>query len=193
MNSMLATEAIVSGEEKRTALPPLETWPANERMRHIPAAEWMVQKLDTGLRKRIEKLLAVYTNLPAADPHHATIETEFNALVRAIDRLADAARHARHNGNGSHDVRSRVETALAHAVSSLHSLEQTAFGRRNPYHFFDKSKAEAVYAALLAVICHVERIVPLVRAVDGSIDERLLEGLVVLQNPVDDRMLKPIA
>ena len=50
-----------------------------------------------------------------------------------------------------------------------------------------------LYAALLSVFCHIDRVITLARAIDPGIDERLLEGLVVLQNPVDDRMLRPIA
>ena len=193
MNSMLATEAAVTTEEKRPALPPLEAGSSNELMRHVPATAWMVRKLDSELRTRLEKLLAVYSGLAAADPRHASIDTELRALCKTLERLAESVKPGRHHTNGSSDLPSKITALLNHAISCLRSLESTAFGRRNPYHLFEKSKAECVYAALLSVICHVERIVPLVRAVDPSVDERLLAGLVTLSNPVDDRMLKPIA
>jgi hypothetical protein len=152
----------------------------------------MVRKLDDDLRKRIEKLIAVYSGLPVADPHHGTIDSELRGVSKAIDRLIDAVKPSRHNGNGG-DIASRLSSQLSQAVSSLRSLESTPFGRRNPFHMFDRSKAEPVYAALLTVMNHVERVVSLVRAIDPGLDERLLEGLVVLQNPIDERMLRPIA
>ena len=192
MNSILATEpATVATDEKRSTLPPLETWAGNERMRHVPSPEWMARKIETDLRKRIEKVMPVFVNLHGSDPRHASLEFEFRSLSRALERLADAAKPtARQNG---HDLPARIETLLTMAASNIHSLEPTAFGRRNPYHAFDRSKAEPLYAALLAVFCHIDRVIMLVRAIEPGIDERLLEGLVVLQNPVDERMLRPIA
>ena len=197
MNSILATEpAPVASEEKRTetrALPPLETAAANERMRHVPTAEWMARKVEADVRKRMETLLSVFTDLPSSDPRHATMEIEFRAFCRALERLLDCAKpHARHNGHNS-DLPIKIDALLKDAAAALHSLEPTAFGRRNPYHLFERSKSEPVYGALLAVIAHLDRVLTLVRTVDSAIDERLLEGLVVLQNPLDERMLHPIA
>jgi hypothetical protein len=192
MNSTLATEPAAVTEEKQTPPSTLETWANNEQMRHVPPAGWMVSKIDTDVRKRIAKLTAVYANLASADPRHATIETELRALCKSIERLSDSAKPSRHNGAPA-DLPSRIEALLTQAVASLRSLEPTPFGRRNPFHAFDRSKAEPVYAALLAVICHAERVEQFVRTVDPGIDERLLEGLVVLQNPLDERMLRPIA
>lgn len=192
MNSILATEpATVATDETRSTLPPLETWAGNERMRHVPSAEWMARKVETDIRMRVDKVMPVLLTLPSADPRHASLETEFRALGRALERLADTARPtARQNG---HDLPSRIDSMLTIAAANIHALETTAFGRRNPYHAYDRSKAEPLYAALLAVLGHLERVITLVRAIDPGIDERLLQGLVVLENPVDDRMLRPMA
>ena len=192
MNSILATEpATVATDEKRRSLPPLETWAANERMRHVPTPEWMARKIESDLRKRVEKLLSVFVNVAASDPRHTPLEVEFRALCKALERLADAAKPtARQN---AHDLPSRIDVVLTVSVANIRSLEPTPLGRRNPYNAFDRSKAEPMYAALLAVICHIDRIIRLARAIDPGLDERLLEGLVVLQNPVDERMLRPIA
>ena len=192
MNSILATEpAAAATDEKRSTLPPLETWASNERMRHVPSAEWMARKVETDIRKRVDTVMPALLNLPGSDPRHASLETEFRSLCKALERLADAARPtARQNG---HDLPSRIDSMLTMAAANLRSLETTAFGRRNPYHAFDRSKAEPVYAALLTVFGHLERVITLARAIEPGIDERLLEGLVVLQNPVDARMLRPMA
>ena len=180
MDSLLATEATdsattVATVEKPGTLAPLETWTANERMRHVPSAEWMARKLDGDLRKRIEISLTSFSNIVAGDPRRDSAENEFRALCKSIEKLCDAAKNKHHNGNNHHgDVASRIETALANAVAALRALEPTAFGRRNPYHYFDRSKAEPVYAGLLAVIYHIEKTVTLVRTIDPDIDARLL-------------------
>ena len=192
MNSMLATDPAVTTDEKPVALAPLETWAGNERMRHIPSADWMARKVDGDLRRRIDLVLSIYRDLGSADPRHDALQNELRSLCKSLEKLSEAAKPGRH-ANGSHDVAAKIESLLAEVAANLRALETTPYGRRYPYHFFEKSKAEFVYSALLAAICHAERIIPLARAIDGGIDERLLEGLVVLQNPVDERMLKPIA
>src|SRR5207247_4843484 len=121
MNSMLATEPTAETEAKRTTLPPLETWANNERMRHVPNVDWMIRKIDSDFRKRIATLAASFANLTSADPHYAPIEKEFRALCKAIDRLTDAAKPTRHNGNGG-DLSSRIDNALTQAAASLRSV-----------------------------------------------------------------------
>lgn len=192
MNSILATEPAAAATEKRNTLPPLETQSGNERMRHVPTAEWMARKLETDVRKRLDNLLRVFGDVPAADPRHAAYETELRALCKALERVIDIAKiSTRHNGHG--DLPSRLEEVLTQAAATLRALEPTPFGRRHPYHAFDRSKAEPVYASVLSVLCHTDRALTLARAIDPRLDERLLDGLVVLANPVDDRMLRPIA
>ncbi len=193
MNSILATDAAPAAtDEKPNALPPLETQGGNEHMRHIPGAEWMARKVESDIRKRVDDLLRVFADISAADPRHSSYETELRALCKALERLSDIAKPAgRHNGHG--DLSSRIDALLSQCAAALHSLEPTPFGRRNPYNGFDRSKAEPVYGALLSVLCHVDRLITLARGIDPGIDERLLSGLVVLANPVDERMLQPIA
>src|SRR5215208_5195973 len=116
MNSTLATEPAAVTDGKPTSLPPLENQSTNDRMRHVPPLEWMVQKIDSDVRKRIAKLMSVYTQSAAADPRHATVETELRALCKAIERLSDAVKPARHN-NLPNDLASRMDTLLTQAAS----------------------------------------------------------------------------
>ncbi len=137
-------------------------------MRHIPALEWMIRKTDVDLRQQIQKLAAVFASLRSSDPRYAPIDSGIRALGGAIDRLADVAKPSRHNNNHG-DLASRLDAALTNAVACLRSLEPTPFGRRLPFHTGERSKVEPVYASLLAVICHVEKLVPLVREVDPDV------------------------
>jgi hypothetical protein len=184
MNSMLATEPAVPASQ--------EVWAENERMRHIPTVDWMVWKVDSDLRRTINKVLDPILTLKTEDPRRARFESELRNLCRALDRLAEVAKHSRHNGQGG-DVVHRIEAAMSYAVANLRSLDSSVIGRRFPFHTFERSKAEPLYGALLLTMSVVERLVVLTRDLDPSLDERLLEGTVVLQNPVDDRMLRPIA
>lgn len=161
-----------------------EAWAANERMRHIPSISWMIQKLDGDLRHRIEKLHAVYTSLPASDPRHATVEHDLRALCRAIDRVADIAKRHRGNAHPPAELSHRISWGISHAVTNLREADVDTFGRRFPYQTFERSNAEPLWAAMLSVIDHVQRLVPVIREIDPQIDERLYEGLVKLNEPL---------
>jgi hypothetical protein len=163
MNSTLATEPT----EKPTTHSLLETWGKNERMRHIPTATWIVDKLDHDLRRRINVLASSSTN--------EAIESEIKILCKAIDRLADAAKHSRAAVQPPGETAARIDFAITHAVSCLNSLDANLFGRRYPFQSFERSKGESIYGALLVVIDRVHRLTEMVRAIDKTVDERLSE------------------
>lgn len=183
---MLATEPTTTPEPTPPPAPAplLETWPGNEKMRHIPAAGWMIQKLDVDLRRRIDHLYNVYANLSHEDPRHAPLEHELRALCKAIDRIADVARRPRGQQHPPTDLGNRLGWGISHAVQNLHQAETDTFGRRLPFQTFERSNAEPLRAALLVVIEHVHRLQEMVRAIDPNIDERLYEGLVELKEPL---------
>jgi hypothetical protein len=157
MTGIVATE-LTERPSTRTLL---ETWGRNERMRHVPPVEWMIDKLDRDLRRRVNILLASAAN--------DAMDTELKALCRAIDRLADSAKHSRANHNNS-DFTARIDAA----VSSLRSLDANLLGRRYPFQSFERSKAEQIWSAMLVVIDHVHRLTEIVRGLDRNVDERLL-------------------
>jgi len=169
-----------------------EVWSKNERMRHVPGIDWIIWKIDVELRHRIETLFAPFGTLAFDHPRHAEIENEVKALCRAIDRLSDIARHTR-NGHAPNELGHRIGWAINHAVTSLTSLDPASFGRRYPFHTFERSKGEPVYAGLLAVICHVERLTAAIRTIEPNIDEKLWADLIQPQHPLSEQVLRPIA
>lgn len=182
---MLATEPDeTDASEHPTPSHSLEQWSENEVMRHIPTLSWMSQKLDHDLRRRIEKLWLPYSDLAASDEHHPALEAEFRALCRALERVAIVA--VRHRGamHPPNDLGSKIGWLVSHAVQCLSSAEAETFGRRLPFHTFERSNAEPLWAALLAVIQHVQKLVDLTREIDHDIDERMYEGLVSLHEPL---------
>ena len=161
MNSTLATELT----DKPATHSLLETWGKNERMRHVPTVEWIVDKLDHDLRRRI--------NVLATSPTNEAIDAELKAVGRTIDRLADMAKHSRSPVQAPAEIAARLDFAITHAISCLNSLDPNLFGRRYPFQTFERSKAESIYGALLIVIDRTHRVTELVRSVDRSVDERL--------------------
>lgn len=161
-----------------------ETHAHNERMRHIPTLAQIVQKLDGDLRRRIEKLWLPYSDLPASDPRHPAMEAEFRALCRAIDRVGAIARHHRGHPHPPNDLGSRMSWTISQTVASLNAADADTFGKRFPYHTFERSNSEPLWAAMLAVIGHVQKLVPMIREIEPDIDEQMYAGLVQLNEPM---------
>jgi hypothetical protein len=187
----LATEPTTApADEPQERKTLLEAWPQNERMRHIPNAAWILQKLDGDLRRRIDLLWSAYASLGADHPQHAKIEQELKTLCRSLDRLSDVARRHRGHPHPPNELGARIQWTLNQTVSNLNTVDAETFGRRFPFQTFERSFAEPLWAALLSVIEHVRRVTECVREADPNIDSRLYEGLVVLQTPLNP---KPIA
>ena len=143
-----------------------------------------MQKLDGDLRHRIEKLHAAYAALPSNDPQHTSLEQDLRSLSRAIDRVADIARRPRGGTHPPADLANRISWSISHAVTTLKEADADTFGRRFPMQTFERSNAEPLWAAMLSVIDHVHRFTSKIREIDPGIDERLYEGLVVLNEPL---------
>lgn len=182
MNGIVATEV----PERAAAKPLLETWGKNERMRHIPPVEWMLQKVDTDLRRRVGLMYASFSALPQSDSRWAPLEAQFRALCRAIDRMTETARHGRGGNQPPAELSARIDWSINAALASLNSLDATLFGRRYPFQTFERSKAEPLNGALIVVIERLHRLTLAIRAIDPSIDERLLAGLVQLETPLPE-------
>jgi hypothetical protein len=153
-------------------------------MRHIPTLAVMLQKLDVDLRRRIEKLWLPYSDLPASDPRHPALEAEFRALCRSIDRMGAIARHHRANAHPPNDLGSRLGWTISQAVNNLNASDADTFGKRFPFQTHERSSSEPLWAAMLSVISHVQKLVPMVREIEPDIDEQIYEGLVKLTEPM---------
>lgn len=177
---MLATEQVTELESKPAPKPLLEEHAANEVMRHIPSASWIADKLDGDLRRRIETLCAACGGNPAGD-------AALTALAHALDRLADVSKHIRSNGHGPNEPVQKLRWSLNHALSCLWLIDAATFGRRAPFHHFEKSKSEIVYGAFLVVIDRLHRLTQAARTIDAGIDEHLWEGLVQFHEPLREQ------
>ena len=171
-----------------------ENWQKNEHMRHIPSIDWILWKLDVDLRHRIEILLAPLTRTAADHARRGEADAKIRTLCHALEKLTETAKPGvKGLSHPPSDLSARVGWTTNHAVTALKGLDPTTFGRRIPFHHFEKSAAEPVYAGLLSVIAHVEQLAEVVRTIDSGVDELLCVGLVTLAHPVNDQVLKPIA
>lgn len=152
----------------------METWASNEVMRHVPSIEWMSHKLDDDIRRRIDLLWAPVSTMPNTDPRYPAVEHAFRALCRALDQLAEVAKHIR-NSHAPNDLALHIPWALNHAASCLRTVDPHTYGRRYPVQTHERSKAEPLYAALLVVLQDLDKIVTVVREIDPGIDEQLLQ------------------
>jgi hypothetical protein len=161
-------------------------------MRHIPTLDWMVQKLERGLHDRLELMISALQGHEADEMLHAEIGGCLRAIGRSFEKVCDTIRPSRHHAD-SHDPVAFVRSTLVAAVNSLRSVDPTTFGRREPFHHFDRSKSECIHGAVLNAIVHVNRLIDLVRKVDSTIDDRLWAHLVNLGHPLNDEVKRPIA
>ena len=186
MTSTVATTEIPQpAPAAAPAKPLLETWGKNDRMRHIPPAEWITQKIDGDLRRRIEIACSSFERLAPGDARRAAVESALTSLCRSLERIADVAKHGRPaTAHAAADVTGRLRDALQHAVTNAVTLDGNLFGRRYPMQTFERSKAEPLFGALLAAIDALRRAVAILRETDASLDERLLEGLVAIETPL---------
>ncbi|HEV7240387.1 MAG TPA: hypothetical protein VGQ36_14195 [Thermoanaerobaculia bacterium] len=181
---MLATEEPTAPSQDPAPRPSLlEQWPQNERMRHIPPIPWIIQKLDHDVRRRIERLLVPYSDVASNDLRHGALDVELRALCRSLDRVAFVSGRGRH-GHAPNDLPSKVRWSLDHAIGNLSAMDADTFGRRYPMQTFERSNAEPLWGALLGVIQHLQKLVPLIREIEPEIDERMYEGLVNLIEPM---------
>ena len=183
MTDTLATE-VASPLTNSTVSPTLEQWHSNERMRHVPRVHWMADKLDGDLRTRIERACATIESVPPDDPRRLDAAEIERSLCRALERLADVAKHTRGQLHPPNELSRHITWSIQHAVASLRSADDDVIGRRFPFHTFERSKAEPLYGTLLAVIDATHHLVDIARFIDPNIDAALLEGLVHLTVPM---------
>jgi hypothetical protein len=186
MTDILATEpaAAESAPPQSTPKPLLESQSTNERMRHIPRAAWMADKIEHDLRGRIERACRVVDDLPQHDERRTAGDAILRTLCHALERVADVARHVRGAPHPPNELSRHVSWSVNQAVTSLRTIDDEVFGRRFPFQTFERSKAEPLYGALLAVVDATHRLIDAARAVDPNIDADLCEGLVKLEQPL---------
>jgi hypothetical protein len=187
MTDTLATEVtnpVAAPAEAEPPKPNLEQWHSNEWMRHIPRAHWMADKLEGDIRMRIERACSAIESVPPDDPRRLAAGDIERSLCRALERLAEVAKHNRGQLHPPNDLSRHIPWSIQHAAASLRGADDELIGRRFPFHTGERSKSEPLYGAFLAVIDATQHLVAAARFIDPNIDAALLEGLVRLNTPM---------
>lgn len=163
----------------------METVGQTEEMRHIPSLQLLIDKLDREVRGRIETLYAsCFESATALDSATVNqLETRFRQICRWLERLGEQARGRRPHLNHDLNLRSRVRSTLGFAIESLSALEATQFRRRQPFHCFERSRAECIYGAFMVMNCELDRLTVLATAIDPDLSMKLSEPPYELPPP----------
>lgn len=164
----------------------------NEVMRHIPTLARTRERIGKSYRSTAEKLYSSAYQRGEATP--ADVENGFRSLARCIEKFSESIRHTRINGhNQQQEMGKRLSIAFDQAVLALDSIREDEYGRRAPFHLFDRSHAETIFASVLMIGVHLERLIALVGRIDPDLNERLLAHTIRLEHPVNEQVLQPIA
>jgi hypothetical protein len=162
----------------------LEAQATNERMRHIPPAGWMADKIEHDLRRRIERACRAIEGLPPHDERRTAADAITRTLCRALERVADVAHHVRGVPHPPAELARHIGWSITQAISSLRTIDDEVFGRRLPFQTLERSRAEPLYGAFLTAIDATHRLIAAAREADANIDVDLCEGLVKLEEPL---------
>lgn len=154
----------------------LEQFASNPENRHVPPAEVLIRRLDGELRP---KLSVIWDSLFAAlSPDDATLRIAFESriryVVRWLDRIAYLARGPQ--TAPSEDLRVYLNRAFDSATAALQSFDVNRLRRRTPFHLFDRSRGELIYAAFVVVECAVAELAEQISALDPSLPEKLYDA-----------------
>ncbi|HEX7193207.1 MAG TPA: hypothetical protein VF381_16670, partial [Thermoanaerobaculia bacterium] len=129
-------DSTTASAESGPVKPQHEEWHSNERMRHIPRAHWMADKLDGDVRSRIERSCHAVESLAHDDPRRSAGDEVVRSLCRALERLADVAKHTRGQLHPPNELSRHITWSVQHAVASLRSADDDVIGRRYPFQTF---------------------------------------------------------
>jgi len=163
----------------------------NEVMRHIPTLARTRERIGKNYRSIAEKLFSSAYERGAVTP--ADVENGFRSLARCIEKFSESIRHTRINGHNQQEMGKRLSAAFDQALLALDSIHADEYGRRAPFHLFDRSHAETIFASVLMIGVHLERLIVLVAKIDPDLNERLLADTIRLEHPLNEQVLQPIA
>lgn len=164
-------------------------------MRHVPPLEWVLRKLDE-LRERADKLwwAAFDAGREVTAEQREEIELALRLVAKSLDSLACVARHGPAARSGpAEDVRLAVEHAFSAATNAVRPLDALSFNRRSSEVDFNRAPGEQVLGGVLVVLAHMREVERLVERVNPDLREMLLARLVILEHPVNEETLHPIA
>ena len=167
----------------------LENRLQNEKMRHVPPIEFMLDRIEGDYARRL-RILAETIEERQDAPERAEAESQTLAACRWMIRAAECATHSKLNAHPSGSLRYVVGEFVRVTVEALHRIDGELFRRRMPFHRFERSEGEAVYLSFTAISFHIQRAVETVSRFDPAIHEKLFGAP---HDRLRTEMLEPIA
>lgn len=164
-------------------------------MRHVPPLEWLLRKLDD-LHERVDKLVwaAFDAGREVTSDQREEIERALRRVAKSLDCFAFIARRApAARSASSDDIRQYLDYAFSNASAAVRPFDAVSFNRRSSEVEFHRAPGEPLLGAVLVVGVRVRTAEQLVERVNPDIREMLLSRLVVLEHPVNEETLRPIA
>jgi hypothetical protein len=144
-------------------------------MRHLPSLGGLIRKVDEGFRRRAD----LYYQSAFGSAHEDRdleheIENKLRNFTRSLARFASTAGRSAGPQEQDH-LRVALETALNESVAALRSIDETRYGRRQPYNRFERSRWERIFSGYLEANCRLEELLPLVERLDADVRMKLME------------------
>jgi hypothetical protein len=146
-----------------------------DSMRHLPSLEALIRKVDEGFRRRAD----LYYQSAFGSAHEDRdleheIEAKLRNFTRSLARFAAVAGRQASPQEQDH-LRVALEKALNESVAALRSIDETRYGRRQPYNRFERSRWERIFSNYLEANCRLEELLPLVERLDADVRMKLLD------------------
>ena len=135
-------------------------------MRHVPPLDDIIERIDGKIRVRLTTIASIAERI--GDENHP-LQRMVKSACRQVCHIAEVARHRTHghaNGNGS--LTQSVNHSLTVALEALRAVDRSVYGRRMPFHRFERSECEEIYAAVVAVSSIIEEAIPVALEHDAS-------------------------
>ncbi|MHB0968583.1 MAG: hypothetical protein ACYC7A_10785 [Thermoanaerobaculia bacterium] len=169
---------------------PLEQFASNPENRHVPPADVLIRRLDSELRP---KLGAIWDSLFASlTPDAAALRIAFEGRIRYVVRWLDRIAHLARGPQTapSEDLRIYLNRAFDTATAALQSFDANRLRRRTPFHLFERSRGELIYAAFVVVECTVAELAEQISVLDPSLPEKLINAGTMKEPPQGEALLK---
>jgi hypothetical protein len=163
-------------------MPLMEEREKNEIMRHVPEISFFRRKVADDYGKRL-MMLADSIAARRGSEEAAAAEKKVRAALGWLCRIGDLLSHRPASRRNEHDLRRSIDQSISFVLAELDHASAEMFRRRIPYHHFNRSEGEQVYAAFCGAARLLEEAAALLTTVDSELADRLAGGAAVALPP----------
>jgi hypothetical protein len=162
----------------RCRMPRMEERDQNEIMRHVPEISFFRRKVADEYGKRL-MILADSVAARRGSEEAAAAEKKVRAALLWLCRIGDLLSHRSPSRRNENDLRRSIDQTISFVLAELDHASEEMFRRRIPYHHYNRSEGEQVYAAFCGAARLLEEAAALLTGVDPDLADRLAGGAAV--------------